>query len=93
MPLYDYECETCGIRFERKQRITDQPLKLCPECSGPVHRLIQPVGIIFKGSGFYCTDHRGGSSATVGAPAKPADKSEPSTSSTEKKDKASSSDS
>jgi putative FmdB family regulatory protein len=91
MPLYDYECETCGIRFERKQRITDQPLRFCPECSGPVHRLIQPVGIIFKGSGFYCTDHRGGASATT-SPAKAADKTE-APASTEKKDKGSSSDS
>jgi putative FmdB family regulatory protein len=76
MPLYEYECQTCGIHFERKERITDQPLKLCPECSGPVRRCIQPVGIIFKGSGFYCTDHRGGSSATIGSTGKGADKSE-----------------
>lgn len=65
MPLYEYECETCGIRFERKQRMTDAPLCTCPECSGPVHRIIQPVGIVFKGSGFYCTDHRTGSGATL----------------------------
>lgn len=58
MPIYEYQCETCGIRFERWQSITDDPLKMCPECAGPVHRLIQPVGIIFKGSGFYVTDHR-----------------------------------
>ena len=66
MPLYEYACESCGIHFERKERMTAEPLKTCPECSGPVHRLIHPVGIIFKGSGFYCTDNR--SSSTLGAP-------------------------
>lgn len=58
MPTYEYACDTCGIRFERRQRITDDPLKKCPECEGPVHRVPYPVGIVFKGSGFYCTDHR-----------------------------------
>lgn len=58
MPIYEYQCETCGIRFEQWQSINEEPLKKCPECAGPVHRLIQPVGIIFKGSGFYTTDYR-----------------------------------
>jgi putative FmdB family regulatory protein len=61
MPTYEYECESCGIRFDRMQHFSDEPLKDCPECGGPVHRLIQPVSIIFKGSGFYSTDHRGSS--------------------------------
>jgi putative FmdB family regulatory protein len=61
MPLYEYECDSCGIRFERKERMTAEPLKTCPECAGPVHRVIHPVGVIFKGSGFYCTDNRSGS--------------------------------
>ncbi len=58
MPTYEYECDTCGIHFERWQRITDDPLQKCPECEGPIHRVPFPVGIVFKGSGFYCTDHR-----------------------------------
>lgn len=58
MPIYEYQCESCSIRFERMQHFDDEPLKECPECGGPVHRLIQPVGIIFKGSGFYITDNR-----------------------------------
>jgi putative FmdB family regulatory protein len=58
MPLYEYECEGCGVRFERRQHMEDEPVKVCPECGGRVHRLIQPVGIIFKGSGFYVTDNR-----------------------------------
>jgi len=70
MPLYEYECETCGIRFERKQRMADAPLRTCPECSGPVHRVIQPVGIVFKGSGFYATDHRSPSGNTSHASSK-----------------------
>ena len=57
MPNYEYECESCGIRFERMQHFKDAPLKQCPECGGSVHRVLQPVGIIFKGSGFYVTDH------------------------------------
>jgi putative FmdB family regulatory protein len=69
MPLYEYECELCGIRFERMQHFKDEPLKECPECCGSVHRVIQPVGIIFKGSGFYITDNRQLSS-TMREPAK-----------------------
>ena len=69
MPLYEYECESCAIRFERMQHFRDQPLTVCPECEGHVHRVIQPVGIIFKGSGFYITDHRQLSS-TMREPAK-----------------------
>ena len=58
MPVYEYECESCGIRFERLQHFKDTALTECPECCGFVRRVIQPVGIIFKGSGFYITDNR-----------------------------------
>ena len=58
MPMYEYKCQRCGIRFERIQHFKDEPLKVCPECGGHLNRLIQPVGIIFKGSGFYITDNR-----------------------------------
>ncbi|MGC8839108.1 MAG: FmdB family zinc ribbon protein [Anaerolineae bacterium] len=69
MPTYQYECEECGLVFERRQHFNDAPLKRCPECQGPVHRVFQPVGIIFKGSGFYVTDHRASSpTATPGEP-------------------------
>jgi len=71
MPLYEYECETCGVRFERRQSFKDEPVRICPECGGNVHRLIQPVGIVFKGSGFYVTDNRASSpTATPGKKAK-----------------------
>ena len=63
MPLYEYECRNCGIRFERVQRMVDASLTLCPECGeNALARIIQPVGVIFKGSGFYVTDNRGKSS-------------------------------
>lgn len=58
MPIYEYECQSCGVRFERRQHMEDEPVKICPECGGEVQRLIQPVGIIFKGSGFYVTDNK-----------------------------------
>jgi len=84
MPTYEYECETCGIRFERFQRMTDEPLKQCPECDGPVHRVLFPVGIVFKGSGWYCTDNRSGSSAMI--PPKDEPKSDAKSEKTEKTD-------
>jgi putative FmdB family regulatory protein len=58
MPLFEYQCEKCGVRFERLQRKGGPTVEQCPECSGPVRRLIQAPGIIFKGSGFYVTDNR-----------------------------------
>jgi len=65
MPIYSYKCENCGTRFERMQKFTDKPLTRCPECRGQVRRLIQPAGIVFKGSGWYITDSKSSSSATV----------------------------
>jgi putative FmdB family regulatory protein len=61
MPVYGYRC-TRGHRFEIQQRITEPPLTQCPECAAPVTRVFYPVGIIFKGGGFYKTDSRGASS-------------------------------
>jgi putative FmdB family regulatory protein len=68
MPIYLYQCDVCGVRFERMQRMSDNPLTSCPECNGHVHRIIQPVGVIFKGSGFYITDNRQVSSPTLTPP-------------------------
>lgn len=61
MPVYGYRC-TRGHHFEIQQRITESPLTQCPECGAPVTRVFYPVGIIFKGGGFYKTDSRGASS-------------------------------
>jgi putative FmdB family regulatory protein len=65
MPTYVYECGDCGVRFERLQSYSDPTLKECPECAGHVHRVIQPVGVIFKGSGFYVTDNKSKSSTGI----------------------------
>lgn len=52
MPAYDYECKECGRRFERRQRMSEPPIGVCPECGGAVERLISGgAGLIFKGSG------------------------------------------
>lgn len=59
MPVYAYECSECGVRFDARQRFTDEPLTVCPECGGRLHRVPQPVGIVFKGSGWYAKDSRG----------------------------------
>lgn len=66
MPIYQYRCDSCGVTFERTQRFSDEPLSTCPECDGRVHRVIQPAGIIFKGSGFYVTDNRRNSALLPG---------------------------
>lgn len=59
MPTYEYQCKKCSHKFEAFQKITDEPLTVCPQCGGRVQRLISSgAGIIFKGSGFYTTDYR-----------------------------------
>lgn len=58
MPTYKYRCKKCGHEFEARQRMSDKPLTECPVCHGPVRRVVGSVGIVFKGSGFYVTDHR-----------------------------------
>ncbi len=64
MPVYTYQCENCGVRFERLQSYSDPVLTRCPECNKKALRKVYtPVGIVFKGSGFYSTDHRSASGA------------------------------
>ena len=58
MPVYEYECANCNRRFDKRQGFNDKPSALCPECSSQARRIFQPSPIIFKGSGFYVTDHR-----------------------------------
>lgn len=59
MPVYTYRCESCGVQFERHQSFHDAPLKTCPECrKKSLKKVITPTRIIFKGSGFYATDHK-----------------------------------
>lgn len=59
MPVYVYRCDTCGVAFEKKQSVNEAPVCECPECDGQVRRVYQPVGVVFKGSGWYVTDSRG----------------------------------
>lgn len=62
MPTYDYKCKDCGFKFEKFQKMTEEPLKVCPECGGEAKRLIGAgAGPIFKGSGFYQTDYKNSS--------------------------------
>ncbi len=65
MPVYAYRCQSCGVVFERQQRFDEKPLTRCPECrKGTVRRILQPPAIVFKGSGWYATDHRSPSGQT-----------------------------
>lgn len=58
MPIYEYACTSCGERTEAKQGFDDPPLETCPHCGGKLRKLYSPVGIVFKGSGFYSTDQK-----------------------------------
>lgn len=66
MPLYTYRCNDCDHLFEARQRMSDDPLSDCPACEGEVRRVINSVGVVFKGNGFYITDSRNGRSALNG---------------------------
>jgi putative FmdB family regulatory protein len=59
MPTYEYACTECGDRTEAVQSISDAPLTTCAVCGGRLRKVFSPVGIVFKGSGFYRTDSRG----------------------------------
>ena len=62
MPTYEYACAECGERLEAVQKFSDDPLTECPACQGRLRKVFSPVGIVFKGSGFYRTDSRSSSS-------------------------------
>lgn len=67
MPTYQYACTECGHAFEQVQSFSDDALEHCPECNGRLRKVFNAVGVVFKGSGFYRTDSRSGSSSTVPA--------------------------
>jgi putative FmdB family regulatory protein len=80
MPIYTYRCENCGLQFDRHQHFEDAPLTRCPECEQEALRKVYlPVGIVFRGSGFYATDHRSpsGQSSTAKKPEKSGDGAKP----------------
>ncbi len=74
MPTYSYRCDTCGHQFDAVQRFSDAALTECPECGAPIRRVIQPVGVVFKGSGWYITDSRTPQKEAGDSEAKPAAK-------------------
>lgn len=74
MPTYEYECGECQHHFERKQKFDEEPIAMCPKCQNKARRVIHSAPIIFKGSGFYITDSRGGSSSSGSAEKGPSGK-------------------
>lgn len=67
MPIYEYACTACGERVEARQSFTDPPLETCELCGGKLRKLYSPVGIVFKGSGFYATDAKNKKSSGQGS--------------------------
>src|SRR5436305_1972252 len=64
MPTYQYVCTECGEPLEVVQKFSDEPLTVCPACQGRLRKVFSPVGVVFKGSGFYKTDSRSSSSSS-----------------------------
>lgn len=67
MPTYTYRCNKCGYEFDKRQRISEAPIVDCPMCDGSVRRVVNAVGVVFKGSGFYITDSRNSKNASLGS--------------------------
>jgi putative FmdB family regulatory protein len=82
VPTYSYACTACDHRFDAVQAFSDDSLTVCPECGGRLRKVFSAVGVVFKGGGFYRTDSRSGSSASV--PAGKSDSSSESSSSSSK---------
>ena len=80
MPIYVYRCADCGAETEKRQGYSEAPLTTCESCSGSLRRVLHPVGVIFKGSGFYSTDYKNGSKAKAADGAKDSGKSDTSAS-------------
>ncbi len=89
MPIYGYRCTQCGHELEALQNMSDPPLRVCPECMGPLQKKLYPVGVVFKGSGFYSTDYKGGGSSKSSANGSGSSGSEKSESSSSKSDSSS----
>ena len=64
MPTYTYTCTACNDLIEKRQSFSDPPLTTCEQCGGTLRKVIHPVGIVFKGSGWYITDSRGSTSSS-----------------------------
>jgi putative FmdB family regulatory protein len=84
MPTYHYRCSDCGHSFDFFQKFADDPLTECPECSGAIRRVVQPVGVVFKGSGWYINDSRNSKNSASAPKADSSDKTADSSSTTPK---------
>jgi len=73
MPTYQYVCTECGEPLEVVQKFSDDPLTVCPACQGRLRKVFSPVGVVFKGSGFYKTDSRSSSSSSAKSDSKSGD--------------------
>ena len=73
MPTYQYVCTECGEPLEVVQKFSDDPLTVCPVCQGRLRKVFSPVGVVFKGSGFYKTDSRSSSSSSAKSDSKSGD--------------------
>jgi len=67
VPLYEYQCKKCRHKFEKIQKFSDSPVRKCPECGGPVEKLLHAPAVQFKGSGWYVTDYAGKKPAGEGS--------------------------
>lgn len=67
MPLYEYACGSCGAHTEVMQRVGAPPLTSCPHCGGPVHKVLAPPALHFKGTGWYVTDYGRGNGSKAGS--------------------------
>ncbi len=90
MPIYEYQCQSCGKHLEIMQRYTDMPLANCPDCGGPVRKLISSTSFVLKGTGWYKTDYASsgsgeGGRGRKGNGAKPGAKAESTETKTESK--------
>jgi putative FmdB family regulatory protein len=87
MPLYEYQCDVCGRRFEKIQKYSDPPIETCPTCGGIVHKLVSSPAFQFKGTGWYVTDYSRKDKGGSGDSDKGASASGESTGKNEKSDK------
>jgi putative FmdB family regulatory protein len=76
VPLYEYQCKKCKHKFEKIQKFSDQPIKKCPECGGPVEKLLHAPAVQFKGTGWYVTDYGGKDKSDTSKPEGGSEKSE-----------------
>lgn len=89
MPIYEYQCQKCGAHLEKRQSVSDDPLKVCEECGGELVKKISLSGFQFKGGGWYVTDYAGKNGGPGDKPAAEASEKSPSGESTAGKDDAS----